>query len=102
MELEVAVSPIAEQTHALLSDPNGPRVIRHEGGTSSGKTRNIAHAWVRLLCERPDKLTIVRASGPVLKRSVQEDVETVLAETQTPHEHNRTDNVFTLANFQCL
>ena len=98
MEVEVCVSPLAEQTYALLSDPDGPRFIRHEGGTSSGKTRNISHAWVRLLCEQPDKLTIVRASGPVLKRSVQEDLEIVLAETQTPHTHNRTDNVFNLAN----
>ena len=97
MEASIAVSPLAVQTYDLLAQDGGPRVIRHEGGTSSGKTRNIAHAWVRLLAERPAKLSVVRESGPVLKRSVQEDVEAALTESPVPFTHHRTDNVFDLA-----
>lgn len=95
---KVGVTPIATRTYDLLAGRGGPRFIRHEGGTSSGKTRNIAHAWVRLLDQHRDKLSIVRATGPALKRSVQEDVETVLRECGRPYQHNRSENIYTLPN----
>lgn len=95
---KVGVTPIATRTYDLLARRGGPRFIRHEGGTSSGKTRNVAHAWVRLLHQQRDKLSIVRATGPALKRSVQEDVETALRECGRPYQHNRSENIYTLPN----
>lgn len=95
-ESVVGVSELAEHTYALLSDPEGPEVIRHEGGTSSGKTRNVAHAWVRLLSERPGILDVVRMSGPVLRDSAEEDIRIALAQTGLSFEHRAVDGEYIL------
>lgn len=94
----VGVSDIALTTYDLLSSPDGPEVIRHEGGTSSGKTRNIAHAWIRLLSERPGKLSVVRMSRPVLYASVGEDIVTALNQADVGYEQRVTDNEYVLSN----
>ena len=92
------VLALTRNTYDLLADPGGPRFVRHEGGTSSGKTRGIAHAWVRLLTEQPGKLSVVRESGPVMRRSVQEDVEIALRESGLPFSHSSSENVYTLSS----
>jgi phage terminase large subunit len=94
----IGVTPIATRTHALLSDPDGPRLIRHEGGSSSGKTRNIAHAWVRLLTESPGVLDVVRMSGPVLRDSAEEDIKIALNESGVDYEHNASSGEYRLSS----
>lgn len=97
-ERVIGVSPLAQRTYGLLADPDGPRVVRHEGGTSSGKTRNVAHAWVRLLWERPGKLSVVRMSRPALRASVEEDVRVALQESGLPYEERAVENLYVLGN----
>lgn len=87
----VTVTPLTLRTYEALAAPDGPRVIRHEGGTSSGKTRGIAHAWVRLLHERPGTLDVVRMSGPVLRDSVWQDITVALQESGLPFEYRAVD-----------
>lgn len=94
----VTITEITTETYRHLSNPDGPRVIRHEGGTSSGKTRGIAHAWVRLLMEQPGVLDVVRMSGPVLRDSAEVDIATALDEAQVGYEHNATRNEYHLSS----
>ncbi len=94
----VGVSPLALRVYKMLASSTGPRVQRHEGGSSSGKTRNIAHAWVRYLTEHPGKLSIVRMSRPALYGSVGEDLLVALNESDVGYETRTTDNEYILSS----
>lgn len=94
-EATVTVTAITPQTYEHLV--HGPRVIRHEGGTSSGKTRGIAHAWVRYLHEYPGVLDVVRMSGPVLRDSAEVDIQAALSESGLAYEHHAQKGEYHLA-----
>lgn len=78
------------------------RVLVHEGGTRSGKTYNACFAWGVYLSnlDEPERLTIVRATGPALKASVIADMVEVLRKLGLYHveRHHKADAVITLPN----
>ena len=90
-------------TYEWLTDPEGERVLIHEGGTRSGKTFNVCIAWVEYLLESPngpELLSVVRGTGPALKATVRRDFIEILRAfgVYSLDAHNRTDDIFTFPN----
>lgn len=94
----VQATPIRRHLLEWLRDPDGERVLIEEGGTRSGKTKNLSIGWVEYLSQTTSELlSIVRETGPALKATVRRDVLETLREWGLYEEarHNKTDDVFT-------
>lgn len=69
------------QTNKIFNEFNGSlkRFRVFQGGTRSGKTYNLAFAWImKLLKEEHKTLTIARETMPALKQTVFKDFEEVM------------------------
>ena len=75
-------------------------VIVQQGGTYSGKTFNILVAlWYFATHTQERKLvSIVSCTVPHLKRGALRDWLDILTVTATPHEWNKSDNIFHVGN----
>jgi phage terminase large subunit len=89
---------VGSVTTEWLTVPNTRPILIHEGGTRSSKTYNIAIAWIAYLSTVPEWLSIVRATGPALKATVERDVIEILRRFGLYSEarHNKSDGVFTM------
>jgi phage terminase large subunit len=95
----IKATPVRRRLVEWLADPAGERVLIEEGGTRSGKTKNLCHGWAQHLHTHPGELlSIVRATGPALKATVRRDMIETLREWGLYHEenHNKTDDLVTL------
>lgn len=94
----IKATPVRRHLLEWLRDPSGERVFIEEGGTRSGKTKNLCHGWVEYLSQTAGELlSIVRATGPALKATVRRDMIETLREWGLYEDarHNKTDDVFT-------
>jgi phage terminase large subunit len=85
-------------TYDWLTDPEARPILIHEGGTRSSKTYNACIAWAEYLLEKPEWLSIVRATGPALQATVVRDMIEVLRRmgVYSDKQHKKTENIITL------
>lgn len=88
-------------THNWLNEQKtGQPFLIHRGGTRSGKTYNACIAWASYLrdTDAPERLSIVRATGPALKASVVRDMIEVLRRMNLYSEdlHHKSAGTITL------
>jgi len=99
VDIRVQATPIRRRLLDWLRDPHGERVYIEEGGTRSGKTKNLCHGWIEYLLGHPGELlSVVRETGPALKATVRRDMIETLREwgVYADERHNKTDDIFTL------
>lgn len=97
-ELVIESTWIEQVTYDWLSDAHARPILISEGGTRSGKTYNHCIAWATYLLERPEWLSIVRATGPALHATVERDMIEVLRRMGVYNEkmHRKTESIIKL------
>jgi phage terminase large subunit len=88
-------------SHLQKATEQNKRIIVAQGGSRSGKTRNILIWWVQKLLQEENKtLSIVRKTLPSLKQSVLKDVIEVLEQFELfdPNKYHKQEGYFELPN----
>jgi phage terminase large subunit len=99
MSLKIQTTVVFQ--HLIDAEKQNKRVVVAQGGSRSGKTRNILIWWVQKLLQENNKtLSIVRKTLPSLKQSVLKDVIEVLEQFNLfdPNKYHKQEGYFELPN----